>query len=542
MMQSKWVLSSNRAILLLSIYILLIFNVGFWSYLIQHVTLKNNVIFWFTVPVLMLAAMNFCMQLLFWPYLHRLMVPLLLLLGSAVSYAVMMQHIYFDANMLQNIMQTNIGEAGAWLTPQFWMWLGITGLLPAQWYCWGVNIHYTKPWYREFGKRIVVIIVSLITVFTVILLAYGSYISFFRNNKTVNHLIVPTNFVGAAVKTAYNSYDAHQPLQRIGLDASHQRHGNKRLLILVMGETTRAQNWGLNGYPRQTTPELAAMGNQVVNFPQVSSCGTATAVSLPCLFSNMPRQYYQANLAKHQEGLLDVLQRSGVAVSWRDNDGGCKGVCDRIRHLDVRDWAPNLKCNSDGCLDESLLINLHDMITNMPDDAVLVIHTMGSHGPAYYQRYPEAFRRFTPTCDTNQIQQCTREQLRNTYDNTVLYTDHILAEIIKLLQNESGLASAMWYFSDHGESLGENGIYLHATPYAIAPEEQTRVPMLFWANHDFAEISNLDMNCLRRHAHQQEFSHDNIFHSVLGLMDVRTSEYQTQLDLFASCRKNNFNY
>lgn len=536
MMQSKWVLSSNRAILLLSIYILLIFNVGFWSYLFQHVTLKNNVIFWFTVPVLMLAAMNFCMQLLFWPYLHWLMVPLLLLLGSAVSYAVMMQHIYFDANMLQNIMQTNIGEAGAWLTPQFWMWLGITGLLPAQWYCWGVNIHYTKPWYREFGKRIVVIITSLITVLTVILLAYGSYISFFRNNKTVNHLIVPTNFVGAAVKTAYNTYDAHQPLQRIGLDASHQRHGNKRLLILVMGETTRAQNWGLNGYPRQTTPELAAMGDQVVNFPQVSSCGTATAVSLPCLFSNMPRQHYQANLAKHQEGLLDVLQRSGVAVSWRDNDGGCKGVCDRIRHLDVRDWAPNLKCNSDGCLDESLLINLHDMITNMPDDAVLVLHTMGSHGPAYYQRYPEAFRRFTPTCDTNQIQQCTREQLRNTYDNTVLYTDHILAEIIKLLQNESGLASAMWYFSDHGESLGENGIYLHATPYAIAPEEQTRVPMLFWANHDFADISNLDMNCLRRHAHQQEFSHDNIFHSVLGLMNVKTSEYQTQLDLFASCR------
>lgn len=541
-MQSKWVLSSNRAILLLSIYILLIFNLGFWSYLFQHVTLKNNVIFWFTVPAVMLAAMNLCMQLLFWPYLHRLMVPLLLLLGSAVSYAVMMQHIYFDANMLQNIMQTNIGEAGAWLTPQFWMWLGITGLLPAQWYCWGVNIHYTKPWYREFGKRIVVIIVSLITVFTVILLAYGSYISFFRNNKTVNHLIVPTNFVGAAVKTAYNTYDAHQPLQRIGLDASHQHHGNKRLLILVMGETTRAQNWGLNGYPRQTTPELAAMGDQVVNFPQVSSCGTATVVSLPCLFSNMPRQHYQANLAKHQEGLLDVLQRSGVAVSWRDNDGGCKGVCDRIRHLDVRDWAPNLKCNSDGCLDESLLINLHDMITNMPDDAVLVLHTMGSHGPAYYQRYPEAFRRFTPTCDTNQIQQCTREQLRNTYDNTVLYTDHILAEIIKLLQNKSGLASAMWYFSDHGESLGENGMYLHATPYAIAPEEQTRVPMLFWANHDFAEISNLDMNCLRRHAHQQEFSHDNIFHSVLGLMNVKTSEYHTQLDLFASCRKNNFNY
>ncbi|WP_239326449.1 phosphoethanolamine transferase [Snodgrassella gandavensis] len=537
-MQSKWVISSNRVVLLLSAYILVILNMGFWHYLFQHVSLNNNnVIFWLTVPILMLAAMNFCMQLLFWPYLHRLMVPLLLLLSSAVSYAVMMQNVYFDANMLQNILQTNLGEAGAWLTPQFWMWLGITGLLPAQWYCWGASICYARPWYRELGCRVVAIAASLAIVVTIILLAYGSYISFFRNNKAVNHLIVPTNIIGAALKTAYNAYDAHRPLQRIGLDASHQRRGQKRLLVLVVGETTRAQSWGLNGYQRQTTPELAAMGENIINFPQVTSCGTATAVSLPCLFSNMPRQHYKANLAKHQEGLLDILQRAGVGVLWRDNDGGCKGVCERIRHVDVGDWAPDLKCTGDGCLDESLLINLRTVMARLPDDAVLVLHTMGSHGPAYYQRYPDAFRHFMPTCDTNQIQQCTTEQLRNTYDNTVLYTDHILAEIIRLLQSQTGLASAMWYFSDHGESLGENGMYLHATPYAIAPAEQTHIPMLLWVNHDFARTSNLDMNCLRQYARQQAFSHDNIFHSVLGLMDVKTSEYQTQLDLFAPCRQ-----
>lgn len=535
-MQSKWVLSSNRTVLLLSVYISVVLNFGFWKYLVQHVSFNHNIILWLTIPFFLLAAMNFCMQLLFWPYLHRVMVPLLLLLGSAVSYAVMMQNIYFDANMLQNIIQTNVGEAGAWLTPQFWMWLGITGLLPAQWYCWGIKIGYARPWYRELGGRLLVMGGSLAIVAAIIFMAYGSYISFFRNNKAVNHLIVPTNIVGAALKTAYNAYDAHQPLQKIGLDARHQQQVQKRLLVVVMGETTRAQSWGLNGYQRQTTPELAAMGEQVINFPQVTSCGTATAISLPCLFSNMPRQHYKANLAKHQEGLLDVLQRAGVDVLWRDNDGGCKGVCERIRHIDVRDWAPNLECNSDGCLDESLLLNLRAAITDLPDDAVLVLHTMGSHGPAYYQRYPDAFRRFTPTCDTNQIQQCSNEELRNTYDNTVLYTDHMLAELIKLLQQEKGLASAMWYFSDHGESLGENGMYLHATPYAIAPAEQTHVPMVFWANQDFARVSHLDMGCLRRHAQQQAYSHDNIFHSMLGLMDVHTNEYQAQLDLFAECR------
>ncbi|WP_100137585.1 sulfatase-like hydrolase/transferase [Snodgrassella alvi] len=170
----------------------------------------------------------------------------------------------------------------------------------------------------------------------------------------------------------------------------------------------------MNGYQRQTTSELAAMGENIINFPQLTSCGTATAISLPCLFSNMPHQHYKANQPKHQEGLLDILQRAGVDVLWRNNNGGCKGVCGRIRHVDVRNWAPDLKCNSDGCLDESLLINLRAVMARLPDDAVLVLHMIGSHGSAYYQRYPDAFRHFMPTYDINQIQQCTTEQLCNT--------------------------------------------------------------------------------------------------------------------------------
>lgn len=536
-MHKKCILSSNQVVFILSCYMILVFNLGFWHYVLQHVIFRNNVVLWLTLPVVMLAAMNFCMQLLFWPYLHRVFVPLILILGSAASYAVMTQNIYFDANMLQNIIQTNPGEAMAWLTPRFWVWLGLTGVLPAQWYCLGVAISYKTKWFRELMGRLVITIISVGIVVAIILVAYGSYISFFRNNKALNHLIVPTNIVGSSLKTAYNTYEAHQPLQQIGLDATHQKLKQKRVLVIVMGETTRAQNWGLNGYQRQTTPELAAMEKEVINFPQVTSCGTATAVSLPCLFSNMPRQHYKANLARHQEGLLDVLQHAGVNVLWRDNDGGCKGVCDRIRHENVQDWAADLSCNSEGCLDESLLLHLSSTIASLPNDAVLVLHTMGSHGPAYYQRYPDAFRRYTPTCNTNQIQQCSKEELRNTYDNTVLYTDHVLAEVIKLLQQQTGLASAMWYFSDHGESLGENGIYLHATPYSIAPAEQTHVPMVFWANPDFSRASYLDMNCLRQQAQQQDYSHDNIFHSVLGLMNVQTREYQPQLDLFAACRQ-----
>ena len=201
--------------------------------------------------------------------------------------------------MVQNIIQTNPDEAMAWLTPRFWVWLAITGIFPAQWYCWGVTVKFAKHWQQELIGYLLNTAISVIIITVIFMTAYGSYISFFRNNKAVNHLIVPTNIIGSVVKTVYNAYDSNQPLQRIGLDATHQVQMHKRLLVVVVGETTRAQNWGLNGYIRQITPELAKINKNLINFPHVSSCGTATAVSLPCLFSNMPRQYYKSNLAKH---------------------------------------------------------------------------------------------------------------------------------------------------------------------------------------------------------------------------------------------------
>ena len=379
---------------------------------------------------------------------------------------------------------------------------------------------------------------SVLVVALVAATAYGNYASFFRNNKGINHQITPVNFIGASIKTAYNVYDANRPLVQIGLDAKRTtaQGERKKVFILVVGETTRAENWGLNGYARQTTPQLAALGSEVINFPQVSSCGTATAISVPCLFSRMSRGDYNGNRAAHEEGLMDILQRAGIYTGWRENDGGCKGACDRIKHVNVQDWAPKNECVSEGCWDIHLLTGLQQEIDAMPGDGVIVLHTMGSHGPAYFERYPQAFKQFTPTCDTNQIQQCERQAVINTYDNTVLYIDHVLAQTIKLLQNDTQVDSALWYFSDHGESLGENGMYLHAAPYMVAPSQQTHIPMVFWASPGFYQNSGLNQTCLRDHAQQQTYSHDNIFHSMLGIMGVGTQEYQPDLDWFRTCQ------
>ena len=533
-------LSSNQIVLAFSVFALAVFNSHYWQYMAAHAPFGegHNWLLWLTMPFFLLACLNFLIQLTFWPYVHKVWIPLLLVLGAGASYAVMTQNIYFNADMIQNIIQTNPGEAKSWLAPRFIGWVLFTGVLPAALYLWLVRVRYAKRWYQEIGWRLAGVAASVLVVALVAATAYGNYASFFRNNKGINHQITPVNFIGASIKTAYNVYDANRPLVQIGLDAKRTtaQGERKKVFILVVGETTRAENWGLNGYTRQTTPQLAALGSEVINFPQVSSCGTATAISVPCLFSRMSRGDYNGNRAAHEEGLMDILQRAGIYTGWRENDGGCKGACDRIKHVNVHDWAPKNECVSEGCWDIHLLTGLQREIDAMPGDGVIVLHTMGSHGPAYFERYPQAFKQFTPTCDTNQIQQCERQAVINTYDNTVLYIDHVLAQTIKLLQNDTQVDSALWYFSDHGESLGENGMYLHAAPYMVAPSQQTHIPMVFWASPRFYQNSGLNQTCLRDHAQQQTYSHDNIFHSMLGIMGVGTQEYQPDLDWFRTCQ------
>src|SRR3546814_945063 len=168
-----------------------------------------------------------------------------------------------------------------------------------------------------------------------------------------------------------------------------------RLLVFVLGETVRAQNWGLDGYLRQTTPQLAAM-KDVINFPDVESCGTSTEVSVPCMFSPYGRHDYDAKKIRSHQPLLHVLQRAGVQVLWRDNQSGCKRVCDGLAFESMADATDPALCNGKRCFDEILLSGLQARIRPDGRDRIVVLHMLGNHGPAYYQRYPPAFRRFTP--------------------------------------------------------------------------------------------------------------------------------------------------
>lgn len=165
-----------------------------------------------------------------------------------------------------------------------------------------------------------------------------------------------------------------------------------------------------------------------------------------------------------------------------------------------------------------------------------MLHTMGSRGPTYYNRYPDEFKKFTPTCDTADIQNCSQESIVNTYNNTILYTDYIVSLAIDILKKFTQYESALIYVSDHGESLGENNIYLHGLPYNIAPVKQTQVPMLVWMSKTMQKLDFINYDCLKKKAKNGTFSHDNLFSSILGLLEVDSKIYRSEMDIFKECR------
>ena len=235
------------------------------------------------------------------------------------------------------------------------------------------------------------------------------------------------------------------------------------------------------------------------------------------------------------KGILDVLKKAGFDITWVDNDSGCKGVCNRVKNIQI---APTDKihCNGSTCRDEIMLNYAKSLSQNVTKDTVIAFHIIGSHGPRYYERYPEKFRKYTPDCNRPDVENCSLEEVRNAYDNTIAYTDYVIYELINILETHMNTNDTMLlYISDHGESLGENNLYLHGTPYAIAPKEQTRIPMQLWIPDKSADSMRLNKKCIREKAKLLSFSHDNFFHSLMGLLQVRSAEYRKNLDIFSSC-------
>ncbi|QTP54146.1 phosphoethanolamine--lipid A transferase [Billgrantia sulfidoxydans] len=474
----------------------------------------------------------------FLPFINRVtakpLLSALLLLAAGVSYFTGHYGVYFDTHMIDNVVQTDTREATELLTPGLARYLVLYAALPlALLWLWPLR---HRSWRRGLGMSLLWLAGAVVVLVVALLLSFQSLSPLMRNHHELRFLVTPGNAIVSTGQVL--AADDPLPSERlpIGEDARRQPSatGAPRLMVLVVGETVRAANWGLSGYARQTTPKLAE--RELVNFPRVSSCGTSTAVSLPCMFARRGRRDYDERDILSHESLLDVLRHAGFRVLWIDNQSGCKGVCDGVerRTLSPKDYPE--KCRDGTCLDEVLVDELERQAASIEEDTVVVLHMLGNHGPSYSQRYPEAQRVFTPTCEEADLARCTRESIVNSYDNAVRYTDNVLDAMIEALERRPSLDAALLYVSDHGESLGEGGIFLHGLPYAIAPDEQTRVPMIWWSSPSFDRGAGLDSDCLARQS-ERTVSHDHLFHTLLGVLGVESSVIDVRLDITQHCRR-----
>jgi lipid A ethanolaminephosphotransferase len=469
----------------------------------------------------------------------RPLLTVIIIASTAAAYFMRSYSVMMDPTMIQNILKTDTHEAKELMSWSMVAWVLLWSALPVA-FVWWVRIEH-RPWLRSFLARAGYMAGALVVAVLAVLLVSRDLTSMMRNQRELRYLITPGNYIyGLVGNLARGARDSRAPREPVGTDARLIRVAmaphKPRVFVLVVGETVRAANFSLMGsYARTTTPELAQL--DVVAFRNVTSCGTSTEVSVPCMFSQWGREDYDERRIRNSEGMLNVLARAGYVVKWLDNQSGCKGVCQgagiEYQKMDPKSAAD--LCRADECFDGVLVRGLQAELANVHKDSVFVLHMMGNHGPAYYLRYPPEFRRFTPDCATAELRKCSREQVVNAYDNAVLYTDHVLAGVVHTLANSSAVDAAMIYVSDHGESLGENGLYLHGLPYSIAPSTQTHVPMIAWLSPGFSTAEGVNRSCVRAKA-GDALSHDNLFHSVLGLLDVQTQVYKPERDLFEGCR------
>lgn len=463
----------------------------------------------------------------------------LIVANAFAVYFVSQYTVYLDPSMLRNVLRTNVAEATELFSLGIVLHLFFYTVLPL-WLLSRVDL-IRRPLFSAVLWRLGLVLLALIVTVGALLLQFQDISATMRNQKAMRYLITPGNFIYSGIRVLDTEAQiAVQPLAIVGEDAKQVTVGGTsrrpRLVVMVVGETARAANWGLSGYAQNTTPELAKV--DVVNFAETTSCGTNTEVSLPCMFSQVGRRDYDEARIRSSESLLHVLKRAGVKSTWIDNQSGCKGVCSDLEYLtagasfsqdELAQWCP-----AGQCFDEALVIEAKRKLAQASGDTLLVLHQMGNHGPAYFKRYSPAFERFKPACKRVELGKCTQQEIINAYDNALLYTDHVLAQTIAMLKAQTSHDALMLYVSDHGESLGENNLYLHGVPYSIAPRTQTHVPMVLWLSQEFKAAVNINQDCLQARA-KLPSSHDDLFHTVLRLFDVQTRIYEPKLDLLTGC-------
>jgi lipid A ethanolaminephosphotransferase len=466
----------------------------------------------------------------------RALASALFIVAAVAAYFIGAYNAILSPAMMRNVLQTDAAEVSGLVSGSMLLHIVLLGVLPAA-LVWRVRWRKASLGAR-LRRRTVFLLAGWFLAFAGMFGTSASYAVLLREHKPIRYAMLPMAPVIGATRVLAREWKETRPASAmdqggpvVSVAAAHPR---PLVVLLVVGESARAASFELGGYARPTNPKLQGI-DDLLYFDEAWSCDTSTAVSVPCMFSPLGRDRFDVDDAGNHANLLDTLQKAGVDVEWWDNNSGCKGVCRRVPTVEYAAHRRAALCPESYCFDEIMLEDLRRRLGGIRRDTLIVYHQIGSHGPAYSERYPPRFEAFVPSCHSSELHRCTAAEVRNAYDNTIMYTDYVLSRQIEILNAaQDRLDTVLLYVSDHGESLGEQGLYLHGMPYALAPEAQTHVPMLAWLPDSSRARLELDYGCLQARAHAR-VGHDDLYHTVLGVMELRNDSYDPQRDLLAPC-------
>jgi len=493
--------------LIISVINVILYNIPLFKFVYNNINLStfNGILLItsFVIIAIMLNLFVFYIGLYLLRLVGKWIIVLFFNINALCIYFINNYGVIIDRSMIGNILNTNYAETSSFLSFSLILYLFFIGVIPSVLI---YNIKYEKIKFKPF-----IIHNSLILLF-ILLISYinsPNWLWIDKNSKKVGSLIMPWSYVVNTCRF-YHKKNKENKKQKL-LPNAKILNNTKSVCVVVIGESARSANFSLYGYNKKTNPLLSKIKN--LHIYKAESSATYTTAGVKAILD-----YEESN--DLNEILPNYLYRNGVDVIWRTTNWGEPTV--NIKNYQDKNELAKL-CNDSKCsYDEILLHNLQDVILKSKKDKILIVlHTSTSHGPVYYKKYPPEFENFKPVCESVELSKCTNQELINAYDNTILYTDYILANLVKKLKGLNDYNTSMIYVSDHGESLGENNLYMHGIPLSIAPKEQFEIPFIVWTSNDSIQLKNNKM-----------LSQYHVFHSVLDFLDVESVIYDENMSIF----------
>ena len=493
--------------LLMSFLNFLFFHFPFYAFVFNNLDYKSlsGIIAIVSLIILMLVVNAFAFYLIFFlsRFVGKFLLALFFIINAIAVYFINTYHVIIDESMIGNVINTNYEEASSFFSIKLILYIILLGVIPGIYIIKAKIINVTL-------KRF--LITSSLTLLFIAILAFANashWLWIDKNSKQLGGLAMPWSY---SVNTSLFYIHKHQKNKKeILLPDATIKDSVKSVVVLVIGESSRKQNFSLYGYGRNTNPLLSQTQN-VFHF-DATSCATYTSAGVKCILEH-------TNTDDLYEILPNYLYRNNVEVIWRTTNWGEPPV--HIKNYQNKD-ALMLNCKDEGCnYDEVLLNGLKEEIAASKKNKILIVlHTSTSHGPSYSKKYPPQFETFKPVCNSVELGNCSQQELINAYDNTIVYTDYILHNVIEDLKQLKEYKSAMLFVSDHGESLGEKNLYMHGLPLSIAPKEQYEIPFIVWVSDGSKQLKP-----------DKILSQNHVFHSVLNFLNIQSQIYDEEMNIF----------